>query len=549
MIFFVVCLFVFLARVIPVFMRDIMAKSVFADSINLFPLGLLVFSLAGCGGGTDSGDSNPPPPNPSASCVTDANTEYLTANYYVDAATGNDANNGLAPGTAWKTLGKALASPPAGSTVHVASGDYGVLQETTPAGRTSYLTIRATPGASPRISGINIDYATKAASFLRVVGFTVKNYSYNPNNSSLVNIVDATDVELLNNTISSDSTRGSGYASTLDGIRITRTDRVTVRSSCVTGVLRGIQIDNSTDASLLRNYISPQAGTGIQYLSNNVNVLIEDNHIRGMSYVPYPTDPNAVLDPHASVISIRSNDVTIRNNIMHGMGSSSGIMSYLPDAAGGRSDYSNITIEGNLLYDITNSSVLRFYGIADNLVVRNNIVVSQYTTGTCNSGAPIGVGNDARYRYSSALTVHSIAVGKDGSGLSFSNNVFVGATFLGGALATDKNNIFWSYSPTGTTFSASSLSGTSKVVTSTYSGCGIFSPYFETGFFAVVPNFIPQHSLVYDYKPASTSEAVGFGDTASTLLRKLGTLDANNFFINAGGDRGAGEHSAGPYEF
>jgi hypothetical protein len=136
--------------------------------------------------------------------------------------------------------------------------------------------------------------------------------------------------------------------------------------------------------------------------------------------------------------------------------------------------------------------VLRFYGIADNLVIGNIIVVSQHTTGTCNSGAPIGVGNDARYRYSSALTVSSIAAGKDERGLTVANNVFVGATFLGGALAADKNNIFWSYSP--------------------------------------------------------TSEAVGFGDTASTLVRKLGTLDANNFFVNAGGDRGAGEHSAGPYE-
>jgi hypothetical protein len=489
--------------------------------------------------------------------VADASTEYLTANYYVDVTTGSDANNGLAPGTSWQTLGKALSTSPAGSTVHVASGDYGVLQESVPTGRASYLTIRATPGASPRLSGINIDYAVKSAAFLRVVGFTIKNYSYDPNNASLINIADATDVELLNNTISSDSTRGSGYAiasstpgnpSTIDGIGMDNTERVTIKSNCVSAVALGIHLASSLNASLLRNYISPQAGTGIQYLSNNANVLIEDNHIRGMSFTPYPSDPNAILDPHASVISIRSNDVTIRNNIMHGMGSSSGIMFYLPDAAGGRSDYSNITIEGNLLYDITNSSVLRFYGIADNLVVRNNIVVSQYTTGTCNSGAPIGVGNDARYRYSSALTVQSIAAGKNGSGLTIANNVLIGATFLGGALAAEKNNIFWSYSPTANTFSASSLSGTSKVVTSTYSGCGIYSPYFETGFFAAAPNFTPQHGLLNDYKSAPTSEAVGFGDTTSTLLRKLGTLDANNFFINAGGDRHTGEHSAGPYE-
>lgn len=535
-----------------------MVRSGVANSRTLIPLGMLVFAFTGCGGGTSSGgDPAPPPPPISSTCVADASADYLTADYYVDVATGSDGNNGLTQGAAWKTLGKALSSAPAGSTVHVASGDYGMLQETVPAGRASYLTIRAAPGASPRLSRINIDYATKSAAFLRVVGFAVKNYSYDPNNASLINIADATDVELSNNTISSDSTRGSGYAiasssagnpSTIDGIGMTNTERVTIRSNCITSVLRGIQLASSLNASILRNYISPQAGTGIQYLSDNASVLIEDNHIRGMKFTAYPLDANAVLDPHASVISIRSNDVTIRNNIMHGMGSSSGIMFYLPDAAGGRSDYSNITIEGNLLYDITNTSVLRLYGVADNVMVRNNIIVSQYATGTCNSGAPVGVTNDARYRYSSALTVSSIAAGKDGSGLTIANNIIVGATFLGGALASDKNNIFWSFSPTGTTFSASSLSATSKVVTSAYGGCGNFSPYFETGFFAAAPNFIPQHGLVYDYVPAATSEAVGFGDTALTLARKLGTLDANGFFINASGDRTAGQHSAGPYE-
>lgn len=561
-----------------------MVKSKLAIGFSIIFLGVLVTSHAGCGGGSggDGGSvcrTAPTPPTPSApilgACVADVNIEYLTANYYVNVATGSDTNNGLTTDTAWQTISKALSSAPAGSTVHVASGDYGMLQETTPVVRASYLTIRATPGASPRLSGINIDYASKSAAFLRIIGFTIKNYSYDPNNTNLVNIADATDVELLNNTISSDSTRGSGYAiasaiqgspNSIDGIGMSNTERVKIKSNCVTGVLRGIQLANSLNVSMLRNYISPQAGTGIQYLSNNANVLIEDNHIRGMSFTPYcnfvttpytlancdpattPLDPNAFVDPHASVISIRSNDVIIRNNIMHGMGSTSGIRFYLPDSTGGRSDYSNITIEGNLLYDIKNTQVLQITGVADNLLIRNNLVISQYTLGACTSGSPMGVTNDARYRYSTALTVNSIATGKDGSGLTLANNVLVGAAFMGGALASDKNNIFWSYSPSGTTFSAASLSGTSKVVTSAYLGCGNHLPYFETGFFAAAPNYAPQHGLLSDYMLASTSEAVGFGDTNAKLLRKLGTLDANNFFINDGGDRCTGEHSAGAYE-
>jgi hypothetical protein len=144
--------------------------------------------------------------------------------------------------------------------------------------------------------------------------------------------------------------------------------------------------------------------------------------------------------------------------------------------------------------------------------------------------------------------VSSLAAGKDGSGLTLANNVFVGATFLSGALAVDKKNIFWSYATAGFAFSAASLSGTSTVVTSAFLGCGNHSTFFETGFFAAAPNFTPSHGLLLDYKLAPASAAVAFGDTASQLNRKLGALDVNNFFINDGGDRCTGEHSAGPYE-
>ena len=222
----------------------------------------------------------------------------------------------------------------------------------------------------------------------------------------------------------------------------------------------------------------------------------------------------------------------------------------MPDVTGGRLDYSNITIEGNLIYDVHHPQVLQITGLADNVVIRNNTVASQFTSGLCVAGYPAAFPgtNDARFRYSTALVVSSLAAGKDGSGLTLANNVFVGGTILGGALAVDKKSIFWSYAPTGLVFSAASLSGTSTVVTSAFLGCGNASPYFEAGFFAAAPNFIPSNGLLLNYKPAAASPAVGFGDTASQMLRILGPLDVNNFFINGGGDRCAGQHSAGPYE-
>jgi hypothetical protein len=565
-----------------------------AAGSNIVLLTVLVLGLSACLSGGDSSsvaDGSPvvPPPvvpgcprpapvPPAASapvggsCVADASTDYLAADFYVDAAGGNDANNGLTAGTAWQTLSKALTSAAAGKTVFVLNGNYGVLQETIALGRTSYLTLRAAPGHSPIVTKINIDYAAKQPAFLRFVGFSIQNTDRDPDNGSLVSFKDATDIELLNNTISSVATRGSGYAiasltpgnpSTIDGIGLDNTDRITIKSNCISGVFRGIQLAGSSAVSLLRNYISPQSGSGIQYLSNNSNVLIQDNHIRGMNFTPYCVDaplpasaalcvtvgdPNSIFDPHDSMISVRSNDLTVRNNIVHGLGSTSGIRFYVPDITGGRTDYSNITIEGNLIYDARNTQVLQMTGVADNVLVRNNTVISQYTTGACITGSPIGVTNDARFRYSTALNVISIAPGKDGSGLSVVNNVFVGATLLGGALAADKKNIFWSYAPTGTTFSATSLSGNSKIVTSAFLGCGNAPTYFETGFFAAAPNYIPNHGLFLNYKPAATSEAVGFGDATSQLPRILGSLDVNNFFINDGGDRCTWQNSAGAYE-
>lgn len=44
--------------------------------------------------------------------------------FYVNAATGNDNNNGTSPATPWQTLCKALASATSGSTVRVAAGTY-----------------------------------------------------------------------------------------------------------------------------------------------------------------------------------------------------------------------------------------------------------------------------------------------------------------------------------------------------------------------------------------------------------------------------------------
>jgi hypothetical protein len=539
------------------FFRFLQGAALFATAT------LLAACLSGGGGGdpattTAAPPAAPPivvlPPGAAVACLPDASADYLVANYYVDAAIGLDGNNGLTPGTAWQTLARALAAP-APAVIHVKAGSYGVLTETTPVARGGYLTIRPDPLAAPGsviLTGINIQYAgpAKSPTRLRVIGFTIKP-DYDPNNNAIVRFKNTTELELHNNTISTikyaKASATPGNPSMFDGVGLVDTDAILIKSNKITGVFRGIQLGGSSNTAMKCNYISTENGSAIQYLSGNSNALIEDNHIRGGANVLFPGDPDAPdsVNAHASIVSIRSESVTIRNNIMHGMGTTSGIRFYVPDVTGGLPAYSNITIEGNAIYD-TDSEPLQLVNAANNIIVKNNVIVSRYRKWTPPSTlCADGNTPDARFRYESAISV-SPAAGFTGSGVSLINNIFVGAAFFPAAV-NERNNIIWSYSPDGT-FPATTPSGTSMVITSSFLGCGNHSTFFETGFFAAAPNFEPNHGLVINYKPAPASAAVNFGNESLQLQRALGILDASDVFVSTIVGRAPGQRSAGPYE-
>jgi hypothetical protein len=488
------------------------------------------------------------PPATDLACRPDPIHEHVVPDFHIDAERGNDRNAGSSAAP-WKTLAKGLAlRGPA--IVFVRDGKYGALTETAEAGRSAYLTLRAAPGAVPLLTGIKLSYPSSTSAFLRLMGFQIR--PDHRNGGSIVQVSKGSDVELSNNSISAvkyaaaTSTPGSPRA--FDGINLNDAERIVIKSNCITSVSRGILASNSRDVTIKRNYITPQSGSAIQYLSRNSNFLIEDNHIRGQAYIPYPVDPDAFRDPHASIVSIRSGDITIRNNIMHGMGSTSGIRTYLPDATGGRLDYSDITIEGNLIYDIHHPHAVQITGLADRVLIRNNTVVSRYDVGSCVAGYPAGYPglNDARSRYSTAFGVESIAPGKDGSGLTLANNIFIGTVFIPGK-AIERNNIAWSFNSDGK-YLAASPSKSTKIITSAYLGCSKHSRYFESMFFAGNVQFAGEHGRLLDFRPSKLSGVRNAGDKSLQAERILGSLDGNGWFVNEGGSRSAGEHSIGPYE-
>jgi parallel beta-helix repeat protein len=472
-----------------------------------------------------------------------ASQAVQAATFYVSAATGSDAGDG-SQAKPWKSLTHAVSVVESDAVINVEAGQYGAISITSPANRSSYVTLKGDPMAPPEVTGVNVAFASRASAFLRIEGFLIK--PDHRNGGIVVNVSNATNVQIVGNTITTikyakEQIGKPGIPFTFEGVYIKGSSDVVVASNRISDVFRGVQVATSSNVTIRNNYITPQAGSGIQYLSGNSAVVIEDNHIHGQSYVPYPTDPDGPNDPHASLISIRSNDVTIRRNIMHGMGSSSGIMTYLPDATGGLSAYSNIVIENNLIYDVTNSSVIRLYNAANNIVLRNNLIASQLRkdSATCD-----GVTNDARYRYNAALVVHSLAAGSDGSGIKLYNNILIGSVSPG-PMPVERNNIMWSYL-VGTVWSTASPSNTSKIIVSSYLGCGKHPRYFETTFFSETVDYSPKHGKHHDFKLADSSEGQSFGDESLQPVDSIGAIGPDGFIRSVGPARSAVLKAVGP---
>lgn len=456
---------------------------------------------------------------------------FANASYYVDAVNGSDTNDG-SKGAPWATLEKARDTITSPSTVYVYSGNYNNYSEVGRNSRVGYLSFVAVQNNLPVIEGLNIDNS----SYVEFNGFKI----HRTPTQVLVNIKNSVNVMLNGCDIS--STRWSvDSGNMVTAITIGSSSKIKIANTKIYEVGRGLQIAGSTDIDIKGNYIAVKGGTAIQYLSNNINVTVDSNHIRGEMYTPYPEDPLAFKSPHQSGISIRSDNITIKNNVIHGLGSTAGIMTYTLDAAGGEISYDNITIENNSIYNTVSTYAIRFYNAGENIVLKNNLIFSRIRTGEC-----VGRTNDARYMYSAALAVHSLAETSDGSGISLINNIFVGAVFVPTTINEEKN-IFWSLSSGG--WQSASPKGNSKVIVSSYLGCGKAPTLFEDGtFFSERINMFFPEIINVDFRLSESSLAKNYGNPFLQSKKALGQVESNNFIVNNGPARNEKLHSSGPYE-
>jgi hypothetical protein len=391
----------------------------------------------------------------------------------------------------------------------VNTGDYGTFSEGAPPQISQRHVIRAAPGETPTLTGISISYSSLAEAKLTLGGFIVRGTA-----GRVVNISKAAGVHLRQLHVSAVKWAVGGAG--VDGVVIQRSQDIVVEGTKVESVHRGMQVGDSDNTRIIGNYIVATGGSGIQYLGGNTFGEISYNHITGADY--NSGDPDAVQSPHASIISFRSGDVIVRGNHMHGMGTSSGIMFYEPDVAGGEQAYDDILIENNAIYDVINVYAIRFYNLGSNVELRNNLIFPGIRTNeTC---GVYQTTNDARYRYNTALIVHNRVSGS--SGIRLYDNIFVGTMNIAASNIEDEgNNFAWSWAGWVT----SSPSGTSHIVTSAYQGCGQHNPMFEDGSFfsaSLDPTF-PGRG-VYDFSLAAGSPGQGFGD-----LERIGSVDENGF--------------------
>ncbi len=485
--------------------------------------------------------------------VTDVNSLITGSAYYVDPSAGSDAAAGTSAAP-WKTLAHALSAASGGDGIFLRSGAYGAFSETT-ASRSKYIVIRNEEGSIPEFTSVSLNYpAGKGNAYLAFFGLKILPEwvapGGNPQDPSstqgtYAKTVNPVAIEGANHVmLLSCDVGGRLKYLTNAGINIIDSTNVVVAGCAIHDVHRGIVNSGSQFLNYIGNHIHRIAGSA--FMSSDAastDILIKGNHAHDSNY-NYTDDycpraPNA--NYHGSGVAIRGDRMTIRNNIFHDGFNSAGIMTYDQDNASSDIDFSDILIENNLLYDIRNDYVLRFYLISSNIKVRNNIFVGHRRAA------------GAQY-YDTAVNIDSVASGGDGSMLTFDNNIVVGITNFGAYWGSVKqhNNIFYSCRPGTKPFlSAAEVGGNSTVATDS-----VTSTFFEAGFFKGVLRFDYNeaeptnpvgHGQLLDFTLASASPARGFGDAALQPSDGLGSLDADGFIQVSTVARSSSQHNAGAY--
>jgi hypothetical protein len=213
------------------------------------------------------------------------------ANYYVNAGTGNDSNNGRSPTSAWKTLLKAANTMPAGNTCNVAPGTYNERVQLSRSGSAGAPTTFKASGDGAVVNGFTVH-----GRYIVIDGFDITI----PRQASL----DAWD--------------------TGSGVSLINTQYCEVRNNHIYHTLReGIMVYTEGEDSFNSSY-NKIIGNRIEYPGAYAGItvkgaaqLIENNDISHTIQHPlYPT-LSTVSGPDADGVKFCGRDHVFRGNYIH----------------------------------------------------------------------------------------------------------------------------------------------------------------------------------------------------------------------------------------
>jgi hypothetical protein len=318
--------------------------------------------------------------------------------FYV-SPTGSDSNPGTAAAP-WLTIQHAADTVPAGGTALVATGIYNKLVTVTRSGTAAggFITLSAAPGAAPIIDGTGLAIPNdenglitlQNASFVRVIGFELRNYTSSSKNLDPVGIyvIGAGDyIELLNNHVHDIAT--TVQSSTGDALGIA------VYGTSATTPLGNVIIDGNELDNLTLGFSESLALSGNVQGFQVTNNLIHDNNNIGIDMAGYePVErKNLAVD--------RARDGYVAGNAVFNISSATN-----PAYKGDRSadgiyvdGGSNIVIERNLVHNTdvgieaaSEHQTNHQPDFATAITIRDNVVYASNIVGITIGGYNAGVG-------------------------------------------------------------------------------------------------------------------------------------------------------------
>ena len=482
--------------------------------------------------------------------------EHITGNtYHLSSMIGDDITGDGTEDLPWQTLTKVQSMVQPGDGVILQTGNYGTYSETDIL-RDSYITYIAEEDSDVTFTNISIFNTASTDNYLIFYGINIEPEWVDPASSGNIGADDPQYAESVQST----------YAKTRIPVELSNVNYIQVVDCNLVGTSRhltpyGVWLSGSTYITIEHCNIEKVTG-GIVYIGSSqllfknnhiheigvsafkdglgvcTHILIEGNHAHNCN-VDYSEDyaPRALnANYHASAVAIRSGgDITIRRNIFHDGFNSSAIMTY---STGNGYHYDNVNIEGNLIYDIHTTSLIRLYQIGDNCTINNNTIIGQSR-----------VSGDGRWKFNIGISVSSLDI--DGTPhVGIYNNIVIGmlgvTTFMSNV--TENNNILWSYLDDGLFYCENDveIGDNDIIMTCLYAN----EPVSELDdlFSGISILYTPEHAQLMDFSIQDGSIAINLGDSGIQSGTSLGTLDNAGFILDNGTLRTLTEHSAGAYE-